>query len=132
MRILRCIFVGFLLGLAVGWLWLRRQNEVLIGINSVGLRSDARATSHQDNLTEITGIGPAYARALTVIGIQSFEQLARQDADSLAAWLTTVRVSAARIKRDRWIEQAVERSQPRPSVWSGNDNGRSTKIDYTE
>jgi hypothetical protein len=128
MRILRCLLVGVVLGFVAAWLWMRRHDETAVD----NLSPTTRMPAYQDDLTEVVGIGPAYARALNSIGIQSFEQLARQDADALAARLTTVRVSAARIRRDRWIEQAGERSQRRPLTWSGNDNGRSTKIGYTE
>lgn len=134
MRVLRYVLVGFLLGLMVGWLWPRRTDDVPESTDSRirTPRPQDRRVTPPDNLTDLKGIGPAYAQALNAIGIQSFEQLARQDVDSLAARLTMVRVSAARIRRDRWIEQAAERGQPRRSVWSGNDNGRSTKIGYTE
>jgi large subunit ribosomal protein L21 len=59
----------------------------------------------QDPLTEINGIGPAFEKALNAIGIRSFADLARQDADDLAQRLP-VRVTADRIRRDEWIEQA--------------------------
>lgn len=58
-----------------------------------------------DDLTVIDGIGPAFAEDLQRIGIQHFSQLAEQDPDSLAEALN-VRVTAERIRRDQWIEQA--------------------------
>ena len=58
-----------------------------------------------DDLTRIKGVGPAMAEALYALGIRSFGQLAAQDAESLAARLPA-RISAARIVRERWIEQA--------------------------
>ena len=61
-----------------------------------------------DPLVEINGIGPAYEQALNAIGIFTFDQLARQDADALAARLP-VRVTAGRIRREGWIEQARAR-----------------------
>jgi large subunit ribosomal protein L21 len=63
-----------------------------------------------DPLTAINGIGPAFERALNAIGVYSFADLARQDADDLAARLTA-RVTAERIRRDGWIEQAQARTQ---------------------
>ncbi|MBL8157298.1 MAG: DUF4332 domain-containing protein [Anaerolineae bacterium] len=131
MRIFRRVLIGFLI-LLLAWLWLRQRDEDQIDSPAPAPKKPERRSVIQDDLTEIVGIGPAYARTLNAIGIVSFEQLARQDAASLAARLTTVRVSEARIRRDRWIEQAVERSQFRPAAWSGNDNGHSTKIGYTE
>lgn len=61
-----------------------------------------------DPLIEINGIGPAYEQALNAIGITTFAQLAQQDADALAARLP-VRVTAERIRREGWIEQARAR-----------------------
>lgn len=61
-----------------------------------------------DPLTEINGIGPAFEQALNAIGIFTFAQLAQQDVDTLAARLP-VRVTAERIHRDGWIEQARAR-----------------------
>lgn len=58
-----------------------------------------------DALTEIDGIGPAFAQALNAVGIYTFAQLARQDPDDLAARLPA-RINADRIRRDGWIEQA--------------------------
>ncbi|MAS33212.1 MAG: hypothetical protein CL610_04345 [Anaerolineaceae bacterium] len=58
-----------------------------------------------DALTEIDGIGPAFAQALNAIGIHTFAELARQNPDDLAAQLPA-RINADRIRRDGWIEQA--------------------------
>jgi predicted flap endonuclease-1-like 5' DNA nuclease len=109
MRVCRRVLIGFLLLLLV-WLWLRQRDEERSDSLTPAPKTPERRSVVQDDLTAIVGIGPAYARALNRIGIQSFRQLAAQNADSLAARLTDVRVSAARIRRDRWIEQASERS----------------------
>jgi predicted flap endonuclease-1-like 5' DNA nuclease len=61
-----------------------------------------------DPLIEINGIGSAFEQALAAIGISTFAQLAQQDADALAARMP-VRVTAERIRRERWIEQAQAR-----------------------
>jgi large subunit ribosomal protein L21 len=76
-----------------------------------------------DPLTDIDGIGPAYERALNAMGIRTFAQLAAQNPDDLAAHLSSVRVTAARIKRDQWLEQAAARANLHVSStrWSGND-----------
>lgn len=68
--------------------------------------SNSRA---KDSLVEIEGIGPAYERALNALGIFTFQQLAQQDADALAAGMSA-RVTAERIRRERWIEQAKKRA----------------------
>ncbi len=58
-----------------------------------------------DDLTAIEGIGPAFEKALNALGIYLFADLARQNPEDLAARLTA-RVTADRIRRDQWIEQA--------------------------
>lgn len=77
-----------------------------------------------DVLAELDGIGPAYERALNALGIRTFSQLAEQNADELAEKLLSVRITAARIKRDQWIEQAAARASSPVSTstrWSAND-----------
>ncbi|MGQ9887669.1 MAG: helix-hairpin-helix domain-containing protein [Aggregatilineales bacterium] len=61
-----------------------------------------------DPLTEINGIGPAFEQALNAIGVFTFAQLAQQDPNDLANRLG-VRVTAERIRREGWIEQARAR-----------------------
>ena len=61
-----------------------------------------------DDLTQITGLGPAAATALNDIGIWTFAQLAAQSDEELVRRLPT-RV-AARAQRDKWIEQAKKLS----------------------
>lgn len=58
-----------------------------------------------DDLTAIEGIGPAFEKALNALGIHTFAGLARQNPEDLAARLSA-RVTADRIRRDQWIEQA--------------------------
>jgi len=62
----------------------------------------------QDELAQITGIGPVYVRALRSLGIETFAQLARQDADDLARRLREqgVRIIGDRIRKEDWIGQA--------------------------
>ena len=74
------------------------------------VRAPGRPAEQSDPLTEINGIGPAFEQALNAIGIFTFAQLARQDADTLADRLAGMRVTAERIVRDQWIEQARERA----------------------
>ena len=58
-----------------------------------------------DDLTEIKGIGPAFASRLAETGIASFDDLADQDADSLADAVNTTPDTA-----QRWIDAATVRS----------------------
>jgi predicted flap endonuclease-1-like 5' DNA nuclease len=65
-----------------------------------------------DALIDIKGIGPKFVEMLHAAGITTFEQLAAYDADSLAEKLGG-RVTAERIRREQWIEQARERTRQR-------------------
>jgi predicted flap endonuclease-1-like 5' DNA nuclease len=68
------------------------------------------AVSTRDPLTDIRGIGPVYEEALRALGISTFAQLGEQDTEHLARSMR-VDVTAERIRRDRWIEQAREHSR---------------------
>jgi len=59
-------------------------------------------------LTDINGIGPTYAKALSKIPIRDLDDLAQYTPDSLSDALHKlgVNVSAKRIKRENWIGQA--------------------------
>jgi capsular exopolysaccharide synthesis family protein len=76
-------------------------------------------------LPEINGIGPTYEKALNAIGILTFAQLAEQDPDDLANRIN-VKLTAQRIRRDRWIEQAQERSDHR-NYCQPSANGSSSE-----
>ncbi|MEO0565203.1 MAG: helix-hairpin-helix domain-containing protein [Chloroflexota bacterium] len=66
----------------------------------------AKEPVSSDALTEINGIGPTFERALNEIGIYTYAQLAEQDPQDLATRLDARGVTAERIERDEWIEQA--------------------------
>jgi len=117
-----------MLGYYITEWWLKQQEkQVAAPVNSAPpvKPSTPRSTGKRssDPLTDIDGVGPAYERALNALGIRTFAQLAAQNADELAAGLSSVRVTAARIKRDQWIEQAAARANlpVSSSRWSGND-----------
>jgi predicted flap endonuclease-1-like 5' DNA nuclease len=69
--------------------------------------TDEAVSPSKDDLTLINGIGPAFEKALNAAGIHTFAQLAHQNPEGLASQIAT-RVTADRIRRDRWIEQARE------------------------
>lgn len=71
--------------------------------------SASASRSTPDSLTEIDGIGPAFEQALNQVGITTFAELARQKPDELAARLPA-RITADRIRRDQWIEQAKNKA----------------------
>ncbi len=125
-RIFRVILI-LMIGYYFTQWWLSQQQEKSAPVKSTPepiKRNTTPPKSTPDPLTEIDGIGPAFERALNTLGIQTFVQLAGQDADQLADKLTGVRITSARIKKDRWIEQAAERAASPVSAasrWSAND-----------
>jgi predicted flap endonuclease-1-like 5' DNA nuclease len=68
------------------------------------------AISQRDPLIEIWGIGPVYEEALRALGISTFAQLGEQNSEHLARSMRAD-VTAQRIQRDRWIEQAQKLSR---------------------
>lgn len=63
------------------------------------------STPTGDDLTEIKGIGPAFAARLTEAGIASYGDLARQDAEVVAEAVNTTPATA-----QRWIDAAIART----------------------
>ena len=122
-RVFRLILV-LMLGYYITEWWLNQQKQSTAMTPPVKPQTPkSTSPGSNDPLTEIDGIGPAYERALNAMGIRTFAELAAQNADDLAAGLSSVRVTAARIKRDQWIEQAAARTNlpVSSSRWSGND-----------
>jgi len=68
--------------------------------------ADEQDASAPDDLTAVNGIGPAFETALNGIGIMTYAQLAEQTPAELAERLDARGISAERIERDGWIEQA--------------------------
>ena len=105
-------FAFLLLGIFVAMLLqrlLEEQRESPVPLTSTGPSPARKPTLSPDPLTEINGIGPAFEQALNALGIRTFAALARQDPDDLARRLAA-RITAERIRRDGWIEQARARS----------------------
>jgi len=127
-RVFRLILV-LMLGYYIMQWWLNQQEELSTPAVKVSppvkLQPSAPEPVHgSDLLVELDGIGPAYERALNALGIHTFAQLAAQNPDALAERLASVRITAARIKRDQWIEQAAARANlpvSTSSRWSAND-----------
>jgi len=106
---LRYLLIGLILGLILAWLWFEdetRQNSLSANLSPTPRPAPRKS---KDPLIEIDGIGPSYERALNALGIFTFEQLAVQNADSLASKMSA-RVTAERIRREQWIEQARKRA----------------------
>src|SRR5687767_15981721 len=100
MRVLFYFVLGYVAG---SWVRdaSRRQGTSDLALPSV----QSMGAQTVDPLVEITGIGPVFEQALNTLGIWTFGDLAREDADALAERLGG-RISAERIRRERWIEQA--------------------------
>ena len=121
-RLFRVILVMMLSYYIIEW-WLNQKQEQLV-VPVAPEKPNPTPTRASDQLTEIEGIGPAYERALNALGIRTFAQLAAQNPDDLAVRLSSVRITAARITRDQWIEQAAARANlpvSTSSRWSAND-----------
>ena len=112
---LRYLLIGLILGLLLAWYWKAEQTTTIPETRSVKASPPPPAprtttAKSKDTLTEIDGIGPAYERALNALGIFTFAQLSQQEAETLASQMSA-RVTAERIQREKWIEQAQARSQ---------------------
>lgn len=106
----RYFLLGLLAGIYLGWRWFSPEAANPISQPVAEPAPPKRnAAAQPDPLIEIDGIGPTFVNALNSIGIWTFEQLAAQDADALAARLPA-RITADRIRRDGWIEQARARA----------------------
>lgn len=124
-RIILIVIVGYYL---LQW-WLNEQARKAQQVPASMPRAKAPtppkpSVVQRDDLKELDGIGPAYERALNALGIFTFEQLAKQDVEALSVRLMSVRVNAARIKREQWIEQAAARAASPEAItsrWSAND-----------
>lgn len=64
-----------------------------------------------DDLKRISGIGPAFERALHAIGVTSFRQIAEWTPVELERIARDIRTTSRRILRDRWVEHARELAQ---------------------
>jgi large subunit ribosomal protein L21 len=113
---LRYLLIGLLLGALLMWYWNAEQTKITAEVLPVKAPPvppptprPAKAKS-KDDLTEIEGIGPAYERALNALGIFTIAQLAQQKTETLASQMSA-RITAERIQREKWIEQAQNRSQ---------------------
>ncbi len=98
--------IVLLIGIWIGYkLGNQRPSSASKPLSPAPPSSPVRPARAPDDLTEINGIGPSFAQALNAIDIHTFAQLVTQDPDTLAERLA-VRVTADRIRRDGWIEQA--------------------------
>jgi predicted flap endonuclease-1-like 5' DNA nuclease len=111
---------GVGVGVVLGYLLMRQERATQRGVRVPVQRVQpappeaappAPPPAAPDDFTRIDGIGPAYARALYELGINTFAGLAQADPDEVAARID--RLSAGRIRREDWIGQAAALSQTR-------------------
>ena len=107
MRLIALLF-GIWLGYMLGQKQPNRHRRVMTAAQTTP--TAVTPPAKPDDLTTINGIGPSFAKALNAMGIRTFAQLATQDPDDLAQRMA-VRVTADRIRRDKWIEQARSKSE---------------------
>lgn len=114
-RLLTSVFLT-ILGGVLGWWWLRRYLQPPMPPQYTPQPPAPPAKTvpvqpalQKNDLTVINGVGPAFETALNDLDIYTFAQLAEQDPDDLAARMRA-RVTAERIRRDQWIEQAREKA----------------------
>jgi predicted flap endonuclease-1-like 5' DNA nuclease len=108
----RYLLIGFILGFLLAHYW--SEDEVKsnprLANAAPPMKPSRTPSTAKDPLTEIEGIGPAYERALNALDIFTFEQLAAQNVESLAAKMSA-RVTVERIQREQWIQQARKRAR---------------------
>jgi predicted flap endonuclease-1-like 5' DNA nuclease len=72
----------------------------------VARRTAGGLTPPQDDLVRIHGIGPKIAGLLTSVGITSFRQVARLNAEDIAVLTEALEIFPGRIERDDWTGSA--------------------------
>ena len=70
------------------------------------LKSTLGDASGKDDLKQISGIGPKYEETLNSIGIFTFEQVSKLNADTIKAIEEMTNYFPGRIERDDWMSQA--------------------------
>lgn len=64
--------------------------------------------NYEDDLKEISGVGPKMEKMLKEFGVQTFYQLSKFDEEGVAALNAKLDGFAGRIQRDNWVGQAFE------------------------
>lgn len=89
---------------------LARTTELLADRNGELERLRAEVSrgpaARQDDLTELKGVGPKFARALSRAGVSTFAQIAAWTDADVATIAEQIGTTPGRIHRDRWIESA--------------------------
>jgi predicted flap endonuclease-1-like 5' DNA nuclease/ribosomal protein S13 len=85
------------------------KDEVLAAI---GTTIPTATADQKDDLTEIKGIGSFLEKKLNGLGIFTYDQISRLDANLIDKLTTAIEFFPGRIERDDWVGQAKKLIQP--------------------
>ncbi len=85
------------------------KNEVLAAI---GTTIPSATADQKNDLTEIKGIGSFLEKKLNLLGIYTFDQISRFDANLIENVTTAIEFFPGRIDRDDWVGQAKRLLKP--------------------
>lgn len=83
------------------------QVEVAVQVEAVEIEREAMEADSEDDLTRISGVGPALAKKLNAAGYNSFAQIAALSDEAIEQLESTVIRFSGRIARDDWKGQAA-------------------------
>ena len=86
------------------------KDEVLAAIGTTIPSANA---DQKNDLTEIKGIGSFLEKKLNMLGIYTFDQISRFDANLIEKVTTAIEFFPGRIERDDWVGQAKRLSKPK-------------------
>lgn len=95
------------------------EKERLIAMLLERLREAGAVREGPDDLKEVIGIGPVIENLLHGLGITTFEELAALSEDEVDRIGDLLGAFRERIRRDRWVEQAVELAHRRVRLGRG-------------
>ena len=95
------------------------EKERLIAMLLERLREAGEVREGPDDLKEVIGIGPVIEDLLHGLGITTFEELAALSEDEVDRIGDLLGAFRERIRRDRWVEQAVELAHRRVRLGRG-------------
>lgn len=74
---------------------------------AIGTTLPAATEADKDDLTRIKGIGSFLEKKLNALGLYTYEQISRFDADMIEKVTTAIEFFPGRIERDDWVGQAA-------------------------
>ncbi len=88
----------------------KRADDKNISINIEKLLTSVGTAlkSEADDLTKITGIGPAYEQKLNEVGIYTYEQISKLKAADKQELSNVEGITREKIEADEWVKQAKE------------------------